>query len=83
MAGTERTQRMNLGTPNEAEMKENVRKVYDALAEKDYNATSQIIGYLLTDDPTYITTYKDARNIMRKVDRFDLLRAMLKSFLDQ
>lgn len=77
----EPTQKINFNSSPDKVMKDNVIKVYDALTAKGYNASSQIIGYLLTDDPTYITTFSDARNTMRKVDRFDLLRAMLDAYL--
>ena len=51
-----------------------LRKVYDALEEKGYNSINQIVGYILSEDPTYITNYKDARALVRKLDRDELLR---------
>ena len=66
----------------EADMKRILLTVYDALKEKGYNPISQIVGYLLSEDPTYITTYKGARSLIRKVDRDDLLQAMLRSYLN-
>ena len=56
--------------------------VYDALKEKGYNPVNQLVGYILSEDPTYITTYKGARSLIRKVDRDDLLQAMLRSYLN-
>ena len=50
-----------------------VQEVYDALKEKGYNPVNQLVGYILSEDPTYITTYKNARSLIRKVDRDDLL----------
>ncbi len=58
-----------------------MQEVYDALKEKGYNPINQIVGYILSEDPTYITTYKNARSIIRKVDRDDLLQAMVRNFI--
>ena len=63
------------------EIHEVVQQVYDALKEKGYNPVNQLVGYILSEDPTYITTYKGARSLIRKVDRDDLLQAMLRSYL--
>ena len=57
--------------------------VYKALKEKGYNPVNQIVGYLLSEDPTYITTYKNARNLIRKIDRDDLLQSMVRSYVGQ
>ena len=62
--------------------RDQVPKVYDALKEKGYNPVNQLVGYILSEDPTYITTYKGARSLIRKVDRDDLLQAMLRSYLN-
>ena len=59
-----------------------IQQVYDALKEKGYNPVNQLVGYILSEDPTYITTYKNARSMIRKVDRDDLLQAMLRSYLN-
>ena len=58
-----------------------MQEVYDALKEKGYNPINQIVGYILYEDPTYITTYKNARSIIRKVDRDDLLQALVRNFI--
>ena len=58
-----------------------MQEVYDALKEKGYNPINQIVGYILSEDPTYITTYKNARSIIRKVDRDDLLQALVRNFI--
>ena len=60
-----------------------LRTVYDALSEKGYNPISQIVGYLLSEDPTYITTHNNARSLVRRVDRDELLKAMVKSYLGE
>ena len=64
------------------EIHEVVQQVYDALKEKGYNPVNQLGGDILSEDPTYITTYKGARSLIRKVDRDDLLQAMLRSYLN-
>ena len=55
-------------------------EVYRALKEKGYNPINQLVGYILSEDPTYITTYQGARSLIRKIDRDDLLQALLKSY---
>ena len=69
-------------TKKDYEIHEIVQQVYDALKEKGYNPVNQLVGYILSEDPTYITTYKGARSLIRKVDRDDLLQAMLRSYLN-
>ena len=64
------------------EIHEVVQQVYEALKEKGYNPVNQLVGYILSEDPTYITTYKGARSLIRKVDRDDLLQALLRSYLN-
>ena len=56
--------------------------VYKALEEKGYNPINQIVGYILSEDPTYITTHKNARTLIRKIDRDDLLEVLLKHYLN-
>ena len=56
--------------------------VYKALEEKGYNPLNQIVGYILSEDPTYITTHNNARNLIRKIDRDDLLEVLLKNYLN-
>ena len=58
-----------------------LRTVYDALSEKGYNPINQLVGYVLTEDPTYITNYKNARGIIRKIDRDELMAALIKEYL--
>ena len=62
-------------------IRENLTLVYDALEEKGYNPVNQIVGYLLTEDPTYITTNKNARSVMRHMDRDDILQVLVRRFL--
>ena len=57
--------------------------VYDALKEKGYNPINQIVGYILSEDPTYITTHNNARSLIRKIDRDELLQMLVKSYLSE
>ena len=79
---TDKTMTFSLGDENEREMKAVLTAVYDALREKGYNPINQIVGYLLSEDPTYITTHNNARTLIRKIDRDELLRALVKSYLN-
>ncbi len=63
------------------EMRVIVKQVYESLKEKGYNPVNQIVGYILSEDPTYITTYNNARSLIRKVDRDELLRDLLKNYV--
>ena len=58
-----------------------LRAVYEALSEKGYNPINQIVGYILTEDPTYITNYKNARGLIRRIDRDELMASMIKEYL--
>ena len=70
-----------LATDKERQNRMILQEVYAALVEKGYNPINQIVGYLLSEDPTYITNYKNARSLIRKIDRDDLLGAMLRDYL--
>ena len=61
--------------------KEILKQVYEALLEKGYNPVNQIVGYILSGDPTYITNYKDARNIIRKIERDELLEKTEENYI--
>ena len=67
------------------EDKENMRRilrsVFDALSEKGYNPINQIVGYLLTEDPTYITNYNNARSMICKIDRDELMQSLVREYL--
>ncbi|MGB9813060.1 MAG: IreB family regulatory phosphoprotein [Thermovenabulum sp.] len=63
-------------------VKEILVEVYNALKEKGYNPINQIVGYLLSGDPAYITSYKNARNLIRKIERDELLEEIIKSYLE-
>ena len=65
----------------ERQMRSTLTAVYNALLEKGYNPTDQIVGYLLSEDPTYITNYNNARSEIRKIDRDELLKVMVQCYL--
>ena len=65
----------------ETEMKEILTSVYEALKEKGYNPINQLVGYILSEDPTYITTHGNARSLIRHVDRDELLQILVKTYL--
>ncbi|GHU82545.1 UPF0297 protein [Clostridia bacterium] len=79
----DKTMIFSLGNDKDDEIKLGLHVVYDALREKGYNPINQIVGYILSEDPTYITTYKSARSIISKIDRDDLLETLVKSYLNK
>ena len=62
--------------------KEILKQVYDALKEKGYNPINQIVGYILSGDPTYKTSHKNARNVIRTLERDELLEKMVKNYIE-
>ena len=66
---------------SETDAKTILTSVYDSLISKGYDAINQIAGYVLSGDPTYITTHNDARNMIQKLDRYELLKALIKFYL--
>jgi uncharacterized protein (UPF0297 family) len=58
-----------------------LRAVYDALEEKGYNSIDQMVGYILSGDPSYITSHNNARNLIRHIERDDLVEELLRNFL--
>ena len=79
----DKTMTFSLNGDKDQQMKQVLTTVYDALREKGYNPINQIVGYILSEDPTYITTHNNARSLIRKVDRDELLRAMVRSYLNE
>lgn len=78
---SDKTIQFKLTTSSPDEMKEVLTTVYEALVEKGYNPINQIVGYILSEDPTYITTHKNARSLIRRVDRDELLQEIVKNYL--
>ena len=66
---------------HDADIRKTMLVVYDALKEKGYNPINQIVDYILSEDPTYITTHNNARSLIRKIDRDELLQVLLRSYL--
>ncbi|MDE5835000.1 MAG: IreB family regulatory phosphoprotein, partial [Ruminococcus sp.] len=65
----DKTMTFSMNDDKESELKKNLTIIYDALMQKGYDPISQIVGYILSEDPTYITTYNNARNLIRHIDR--------------
>lgn len=68
---------------SKAEMREILSSVYNSLIVKGYNPINQIVGYILSEDPTYITNYNNARTLICRLDRDELLQELLKNYLDK
>jgi uncharacterized protein (UPF0297 family) len=69
--------------PEDVAAKEILEAVYQALKEKGYNPINQIVGYLLSGDPAYITSHNNARSLIRKLERDDILEELVKNYLEQ
>jgi uncharacterized protein (UPF0297 family) len=78
---TDKTIQFSVRDEHENEVRRILTEVYNALSEKGYNPVSQIVGYLLSEDPTYITTHNNARSLVRRIDRDELLRILVKEYL--
>ncbi len=77
----EKTLTFKVRNEKDVEMKRTLSTVYDALVEKGYNPINQIVGYLLSEDPTYITNHKSARTLIRKLDRDEILNTIVADYL--
>lgn len=75
------TQSFKVEREENAKIKEILKEVYDSLKEKGYNPINQIVGYILSGDPTYITSHNGARNLIRQVERDELLEKMVKEYI--
>lgn len=75
------TRKFKLADQRDLEIKVILTTVYEALQEKGYNPVNQIVGYILSEDPTYITNYNNARAMIRKIDRDELLQSLVKYYL--
>ncbi len=81
MGEVDYTRKFNLNDQRDLEIKEILTSVYKALQEKGYNPVNQIVGYILSEDPTYITNHNNARALIRRVDRDELLQTLVKYYL--
>ena len=75
------TQKFTVPSDDKENMRRILRNVYEALTEKGYNPINQIVGYLLTEDPTYITNYNTARSMICKIDRDELMQVLVREYL--
>lgn len=73
----------NMENERSKEVREIVCAVYNALKIKGYNPVSQIVGYILSDDPTYITNYNNARSIINRVERDEILEELVKNYIKE
>ena len=71
----------NVEKEKNAKTKEILKSVYESLADKGYNPINQIVGYILSGDPTYITSHNNARNLIRQIERDELLEEMVKTYI--
>ncbi|MCD8052415.1 MAG: IreB family regulatory phosphoprotein [Clostridiales bacterium] len=81
MSDIDYTRRVDLSHTEDGENRQILSMVYAALQEKGYNPINQIVGYILSEDPTYITNYKNARSLIRKLDRDELLQELVRYYL--
>ena len=76
------TQYIGIIHESNIEVSDILEQVYEALSEKGYNPVSQIVGYVMSGDPTYITSYKNARSLINKVERDDIIEALLENYIE-
>ena len=81
MSVDDKTMSFKIEKDKEIRAREILKEVYQALVEKGYNPINQIVGYILSGDPTYITSHNDARNLIRKIERDELLENMVKNYI--
>ena len=81
--GMDETMKFDVEREQNEKVKEILKEVYNALKEKGYNPINQIVGYILSGDPTYITSHKGARNLIRKIERDELLEKMVKEYIGE
>ncbi|HIR87896.1 MAG TPA: IreB family regulatory phosphoprotein [Candidatus Fimimorpha faecalis] len=83
MSDLSNTQFIRVSQPNRIEISDVLEQVYKALKQKGYNPVSQLVGYLMSGDPTYITSYNNARNLIMKVERDEILEELIKHYVDK
>ena len=76
----ERTMEFSVPHDKDSELKRNLTIIYDALKEKGYNPINQLVGYFISGDPTYITNYKGARGLIKRIDRDELLEVIINDY---
>lgn len=80
---TDHTIKFTVPTDDKENMRLILRSVFDSLNQKGYNPINQIVGYLLSEDPTYITNYNNARSLICKLDRDELLQELVRNYLGE
>ena len=78
----DKTMTFSVSDEKEIEMKKTLMLVYDALTKKGYNPVNQIVGYIMSGDPTYITSHNNARSLIMKVERDELVEELLKVYIE-
>ena len=79
----DKTREFSIYKDDNTQMRQVLTTVYEALVEKGYNPINQIVGYILSEDPTYITTHNNARSLIRKIDRDELLQELVRTYLNE
>ncbi len=82
MGINESTMKFNIETDPAQKVRDILTTVYEALQEKGYNPVSQMVGYLISGDPTYITSHKNARSLINHVERDEIIEILLRGYLD-
>lgn len=77
----EKTMTFSIRDEKDRELRMILSTVYEALSEKGYNPINQLVGYILSEDPTYITNHKNARSLIRRIDRDELMGALVRNYL--
>lgn len=83
MSSLDKTMYFNFEDNNQKDVRETLETVYDALEKKGYDPINQIVGYLLSGDPAYIPRLNDARNLIRRHERDEIIEELLRSYLDK
>jgi uncharacterized protein (UPF0297 family) len=78
-----KTQYFKVQQDNTLQVSDVIKQVYEALTDKGYNPVNQIVGYIMSGDPTYITSHKNARSLIMKVERDELVEEMLKNYIEK
>ena len=78
----DKTMTFSVTEEREVQMKQTLTTVYDALTQKGYNPINQIVGYIMSGDPTYITSYKSARSLIMKVERDEILEELMENYIE-
>lgn len=78
----QKTQTFSIHEEKEMSMKDVLSAVYEALQEKGYDPINQLVGYIISEDPTYITNHNNARGLIRKLDRDELMGELIKNYLN-